>query len=155
MSIREELGLPKEIRHRDHEAVLNIVFTSNMLQKEALHLFAPMGITDAQFNVLIYLYWQYDQGAINQTELGNMLLVHRSNVTGLVDRLEKAGLVRRIPSEHDRRVKNIELTRQGAEIAKKAQSLYLSRIEEIMSGCSTEDIDTLCRILETVRSNMK
>jgi len=42
--------------------------------------------------------------------------MHRSNVTGLVDRLESRGLIRRQPSARDRRVKVLELTPAGARL---------------------------------------
>jgi MarR family transcriptional regulator, organic hydroperoxide resistance regulator len=48
--------------------------------------------------------------------LATALACHASNVTGLVDRLEEQGLVTRRPSEEDRRVKNICLTKKGVEV---------------------------------------
>lgn len=52
---------------------------------------------------------------IPMSGLATALACHASNVTGLVDRLEEAGLVERRPSEEDRRVKHIVLTAKGAE----------------------------------------
>ena len=49
-------------------------------------------------------------------QLAETLSCDASNVTGLVDRLEKRGLVRRRPSSQDRRVKVIELTPAGARV---------------------------------------
>lgn len=53
---------------------------------------------------------------IPMSGLATALACHASNVTGLVDRLEEAGLVARRPSDEDRRVKNIELTPKGGEV---------------------------------------
>lgn len=50
---------------------------------------------------------------IPMSTLATALACHASNVTGLVDRLEEAGLVVRQPSAEDRRVRNIALTAQG------------------------------------------
>jgi DNA-binding MarR family transcriptional regulator len=49
-------------------------------------------------------------------QLADTLACHASNVTGLVDRLESRGLVRRRPSEGDRRVKVLVLTSEGARL---------------------------------------
>ena len=52
---------------------------------------------------------------VPMSALATALACHASNVTGLVDRLEEAGLVVRRPSEEDRRVKHIALTDKGVE----------------------------------------
>jgi MarR family transcriptional regulator, organic hydroperoxide resistance regulator len=49
-------------------------------------------------------------------QLAETLACHASNVTGLVDRLESRGLVRRRPSAADRRVKVLELTPTGSRL---------------------------------------
>ena len=90
MSLQDELGLENSIKNRAHEALLNVVLTGTLLVKEGDRVLRPFGLTDAQFNVLMLLKYQSDHGEMNQTSLGNMLLVNRSNVTGLIDRLEQA-----------------------------------------------------------------
>jgi DNA-binding MarR family transcriptional regulator len=50
------------------------------------------------------------------SEVANALQCDNSNVTGIVDSLEEKGLVRRRPSEQDRRVKLIELTPEGRRV---------------------------------------
>lgn len=154
MSLSYELGFPNELRHRDHEALLNILHTAELLKKESQQLFKPLGITGAQFNVLILLLAQTRDGAMNQSELGRMLTVNRSNITGLTDRLEKQGLVRREPDPDDRRVNNVRLTGKGAEIARKAQELYLGRIHEIMGGLNENEWDDLSMMLTIVRKRL-
>jgi MarR family transcriptional regulator, organic hydroperoxide resistance regulator len=50
------------------------------------------------------------------SRLADTLSCDASNVTGLVDRLESRGLVRRLPSAQDRRVKVLQLTATGARL---------------------------------------
>lgn len=134
MSISDELGLPNGITNQDHEALLNILATADLIKKESTRLFEPLGITAAQFNVLILLLAQTGNGTINQRELSRMLMVNRANVTGLIDRLEKLGLVSRVADDNDRRANRVGLTVQGREIAGQAQELYLNRIHVIMGA---------------------
>ena len=152
MSLKEELGLKRPFIHRGHEALLNILMTGEMLAKEGSRVLAPIGITEAQFNVLMLLAFQSDEGRMNQTELGNMLLVNRSNVTGLIDRMEKAGFVRRIPDPDDRRVNLVELTAGGRVVLERARKIYYNRIDEIMGTLPAGEQERLCRIMEAVRS---
>ena len=57
-------------------------------------------------------------------ELAQLLLCDASNVTGIVDRLEQRGLIERHPSEHDRRVKMLVLTPEGAELRERALARF-------------------------------
>ncbi len=132
MGLSDELGFPRGLRNPDHEALLNILVTAELLKKEAARLFEPLGITAAQFNVLILLFAQTEDGAMSQADLGRLLTVNRSNVTGLVDRLEKLGMVARLSDETDRRVNRVALTGRGRDVAGQAQDLYIGRIHTIM-----------------------
>ena len=75
-----------------------------------------------------------------------------SNVTGLVDRLEARGLIRRIPSADDRRVKVLDLTPAGSRL--RTQLLTrMGRRELPLARLSAGDQRTLVRLLETLLEN--
>ena len=154
MGLHDELGFKKPFKHRGHEALLNIIVTGDILKKEGQKVLSPFGITEAQFNVLMLLNYQSEGGRLNQTELGNMLLVNRSNVTGLIDRIEKTGLVRRVSDDYDRRVNLVEITPEGNRILDSAQEAYFSRIDEIMSDLSAGEWQNLCSLMETIRKRV-
>ncbi|MEV7723336.1 MarR family winged helix-turn-helix transcriptional regulator [Streptomyces sp. NPDC101733] len=69
---------------------------------------ARYGLTSTQAKVLAQL-----DGPIPMRGLASLLVCDASNVTGIVDRLEARGLVRREPSVADRRVKNVVATDEG------------------------------------------
>jgi len=155
MGLEQELGLNKPFANRAHETLLNIVLTGTLLMKEAHQVLQPFGLTEAQFNILMLLKHQFSNNRTNQTELGKMLLVNRSNVTGLIDRMEQAGLVRRLPDAIDRRVHLIEMTETGRDTLNKCESVYYKRIEEVMSYLSPEERDSLVSMLETLRERLR
>ena len=79
-------------------------------------------------------------------QLAEALSCDASNVTGLVDRLESRGLVRRAASEEDRRVKVIELTPKGARL----RAAFMERMAappEGLERLSVREQQTLVRIL--------
>ncbi len=154
MSLQRELGLNKPFRNHAHETLLNIVLTGTLLMKEARNVLQPYGLTEAQFNILMLLKHQCKNGRTNQTELGRMLLVNRSNVTGLIDRMEQAGLVRRIPDAVDRRVHQIEMTDAGRATLESCEQLYYRRIEDVMAKLSPERRDRLIEELESLRERL-
>lgn len=155
MSLQHELGLPNPISDSAHEAIMNIVLTGESLAKEGQRIFRPLGLTDSQFNVLIILKHQAGEEGITQTELGQRLLVNRSNVTGLVDRMEEAGWLRRTSVEGDRRVNRVQLTQVGQNLLERAEETYYARIQEVMGSLSKKDLFTLCALLEKVRAQLR
>jgi DNA-binding MarR family transcriptional regulator len=81
--------------------------------------------------------------------LAEALACDASNVTGLVDRLESRGLVRRQPSSEDRRIKVLELTPAGARL----RSTVLERMTkppDSLARLSAEEQQALVRILKRV-----
>jgi DNA-binding MarR family transcriptional regulator len=155
MSLKQELGLPNPIGNYAHEAVLSIFLTGMLLAKEGDRILRPFGLTDSQFNVLMLLNYQSDNGEINQTNLGQMLLVNRSNVTGLVDRMEEAGWVERTADAEDRRINRVRLTAAGREVLSRAETAYFARIEEVMGVLPTDAHARLCFMLERVRDRLR
>jgi DNA-binding MarR family transcriptional regulator len=154
MSLQEELKMPNPFYHQVHEAMLNIVVTGTLLLREGSSLLRPFMLTDTQFNILMLLKYQSENGRINQTQLGNMLLIHRSNITGIIDRMEKAGLVRRIADTEDRRINYIEMTEKGKEILEKAHKVYYKRLDEVMSVLSDSDNKHIRTSLEVIRKQL-
>jgi len=80
-------------------------------------------------------------------QIAENLACDASNVTGLVDRLESRGLVRRQPSAGDRRIKVLELTQAGARL----RSVVMERMTEppeILGRLSLEEQRELVRILK-------
>lgn len=69
-------------------------------------------LTPPQFGVLVLLW---EQDGLSQVEVGNILEVDRTTLTGIIDRLEKSGLVARKPDPDDRRSKLVYLTQAGRE----------------------------------------
>ncbi|MFH1741680.1 MAG: MarR family transcriptional regulator [bacterium] len=154
MSLQSELGLSNPIETRAHEALMNVVLTGELLAKEGHRLMRPLGLTDAQFNVLMLLKYQSENGELSQTSLGNMLVVNRSNVTGLIDRLEQAGLVKRTADSGDRRVNKVRLTTAGQKLLGRAEKAYLARVEEVMGTLTNAENAQLCSLLERIRRKL-
>ena len=82
-------------------------------------------------------------------ELAAALGIDRPNATVLVDDLEAQGLVRRRPHPTDRRTKLVEATRKGKSVARRANDI-LGTPPAALTSLSTEDLETLRRILATV-----
>ena len=86
-------------------------------------------ISPSQFNVLNLLRGR--ENGVTQMELSRELIMHRSNMTGLVDRLEKRGLVERRANPDDRRVWRVMLTDKGRILVRKILPEYFALSEEV------------------------
>jgi DNA-binding MarR family transcriptional regulator len=153
--LSDELGFPYPIEARAHEAVLSIFVTASLLGKEADRVLQAFGLTQAQFDILMLLRYQTADGSADQTSLGKMLVVNRSNVTALVDRMERDGLVTRTGDPADRRVKRVRMTPAAARLLERAEQAYSARTREVVAGLTPAKLATLCRLLQTVRTALR
>ena len=154
MGLKEELGLSKDFFSIEHEALLNLFYTTICLKKKAGEFFALRGLTDAQFNLMMMLKHHGGGQGLSQARLSEMMLVNKANITGLVDRLEKAGLVRRTAAEKDRRFNIVRLTEKGKKLLDQADPLYGKEVKKVMGILSNADLKCLIRGCEKIRNNL-
>lgn len=108
-----------------------------------LAAWAQLQLTPAQGRLLQYLD---PERPVPMTELASIHSCEASNITGIVDKLEARGLIERIPSSTDRRVKMIAVTREGAAV----RAQLLDRITQpppFISSLSAADQQTLRDLL--------
>lgn len=104
------------------------------------------GLTPQQGQLLCVLMAQpYGMG-----ELGAMLGLAKSSLTGLVDRTERNGLVQREPDPQDMRAVRVTLTPQGSRLATEFYDETCRRIERLPAGLDVAERDTLAGLLGRV-----
>lgn len=101
------------------------------------------GLTGGQLGVLEALL---HLGPMVQSELADKLLTSRSNLTTLIDNLERDDLVRRERSEEDRRQIEVSLTDQGRELIEDVFPRHAKRITELMGELEPEEQEQLGRL---------
>ena len=104
------------------------------------------GTTLPRFDVMAAL-WRRREG-VTMTELSRMLLVSNGNATAVVDRLEAEGLVRRTPSEADRRTVMVALTPEGLARFETLAADHEAEIDRLLGALGTDEIDTLADLLK-------
>ncbi len=102
-----------------------------------------------RFDVMAALYRRRD--GVTMTELSRMLLVSNGNATTVVDRLENDGLVRRTPSEVDRRTIHVSLTPEGLALFEGLAADHEQAVGRVFATLSESDLDTLTEILKRMR----
>ncbi len=115
-----------------YQALLQLLRTADALWNSSRLFFSRWELSPSQFNVLNVL--NDKPHGLSQIELGRLLIMHRSNVTGLVDRLEKRGLLQRKEAAADRRAYRIVLTLAGRKLVQQILPQYYRVAEEVWDG---------------------
>ena len=111
--------------------------------------FAQFGISGSQWGVLRILHRAQQEGlpGLRLTDLSERLLIRPPSVSGVIDRLERAGLVVRDGSPTDLRAKQVMLTQRGRELVQRVLVLHGDRINALLGGLSGAEQNELNRLL--------
>ncbi len=104
-------------------------------------------LSGAQFGTLEMIY---HLGAMNQKDIGQKLLMSKSNMVTVIDKLEKKELVKRQRSIKDRRYIFIHLTQEGRERIEEVLPIHVAAIMTEMNNLTEDEqkeLGRLCRKL--------
>jgi DNA-binding MarR family transcriptional regulator len=150
MKLEKELKLKQPLASLNHEALLSLVRTSTLMQKLSNRFFSKFDLTDVQFNILMILK-EYGNEGLSQQELSEHLVVGKSNVVGLVDRLERAGYVKRTSHPSDRRYNQIVLAPKGAQLERRVEQSYFREVDRMMNVLTSAEKKVLIHEMEKIR----
>jgi DNA-binding MarR family transcriptional regulator len=102
-----------------------------------------------RFDVLAALY-RADQG-LKMNALSKQLLVSNGNVTGIVDRLEKDGMVKRVAVKNDRRSTLVCLSDSGRTAFLSMADQHAELINKIFDDVNSDDLDALADIFRRLK----
>lgn len=153
-----ESELQREIKKKnpfdslEQETMLNLLRTNDLFQNRFGKLFREYGLTASQYNVLRIL--RGEGKPLPCLEIAERMVQVVPAMTGLVDRLEKQGLVLRERSEHDRRVIYVELTTKAKRLLKRLDKPVLELHADLMSSLNKQEMKQLSRLLEKARRDL-
>ena len=123
---------------------------SRMTKALDAELIADHGISLSSYEVLLFLADAPD-GRLRMSELAEGVLLSRSGLTRLVDRMERDGLLRRERCEDDARGFNALITAEGRDLFQSARRTHLDGVRELfLSHLSDDELRTLARLWEKV-----
>ena len=134
-----------------YQALIQLLRTAETLWNSSRVFFARWDLSPSQFNVLNLVHGEPE--GRSQSELSRALLMHRSNITGLVDRLEARGLVQRQSTPGDRRSYQVVLTTQGNELMEQILPHYYRASEEVWGHFPAQRTAELKAALAQVAAN--
>lgn len=109
------------------------------------------GITLAQWRALAQIA---HNDSLSQRAIAELTDADPMTVSGVLDRLEKRGLIERFPDPADSRAKLARLTPQGADLVARAKEVGLRMYEDALAGVSAEEQAMVESILSRMRDNL-
>lgn len=133
---------------------LRLLACCNLIEKEIrTRLRNHAGITLPQFDLLAALD-RAEGGALVMGELSRRLMVTNGNVTALVDRLVRDGLLEREVSPTDRRVLVVRMTPRGREIFESVAPKHATWLEDLMAAMHRERVEGLYHHLADLKASV-
>lgn len=136
------------------ESVLNLLFTYDLLHQCTAKYMAEYGLSKSTFNVLMLLRHGPPEG-MQFHDLGEMLLVSRANITGLISHLEEKGYVTRVVDETDRRARYAKVTEKAQALLDNFIPVHYGNLGILMNDLSAADKHQLTNLLTKVRASIK
>jgi DNA-binding MarR family transcriptional regulator len=147
--LQSELKKRNAFESAEQEAVLNLLRTSDRFQTSMARLFRKYGLTPSQYNVLRIL--RGEGKPLPCLEIADRLIAAVPGITGLLDRLEAAGLIGRQRSSEDRRVVFTAISPRGLELLGRLDKPLEDQHKRLIGHLSRAELAELSRLLEKAR----
>ena len=133
--------------------ILKIV--SNYMDKDMNNCLSDYNITRSQMGILIYIQVAECKNIeANQVDIEKEFNLKNPTVTGLINRLEEKGYIKRVRSDKDKRYNKLELTESGREILNKGKRKAQENEEKLLKILTDNEIKELKRILTKIVNNI-
>ncbi|WP_426450924.1 MarR family winged helix-turn-helix transcriptional regulator [Paenibacillus sp. S-38] len=103
------------------------------------------GLSPSEFTILEVLY---TKGRIPLQQIGEKILITSGTITYNIDKLEKKGLLNRVPCKEDRRVVYAEITSAGNELFDRIFPGHADTIHALMQGLAAEEKEKAVELLK-------
>jgi DNA-binding MarR family transcriptional regulator len=143
----------KPFASREAEAFLNLQRTADALARGVSELLKPADLSLTQYNVLRILRGAGDEG-LSCGEIANRMVTRDPDITRLLDRLDRRGLIIRIRERRDRRVVRTRITGDGLRLVGSLDQKVALLHERQLGHLGGKKLGVLIDLLESAREGM-
>ena len=147
MDYLEAFGVATGQGKYHEEAVYGLALVYTVIHNEIAVYLDRYDLTPAKMNALMIIKHQGKGKGISQVDIGNRLMVTASNMTRLLDKLERDGLIARSAQVGDRRVNVIKITPKGARLLDRVWPGYQEKIKGLTNVLSAADQKAVSQLL--------
>jgi DNA-binding MarR family transcriptional regulator len=149
-SVFQEIGFQAKRAWMGGAVAYSVGRTYHLLMRELTQVYGRYGLSASSFNLLMLLQYGTRPDEMTQQEIGKRLVVSASDMTGLIDRLERRGLVRRAPGR-DRRMKLLRITPKGVGLLEEVRPHHVGAITKRCTVLGSAEAEQLVRSLAKLR----
>jgi len=135
------------------EAFLHLLRTGDMVFEDILRFLNHHNISQGRFTVMMLLHRPWVESS-SPASLAEESGVTRATMTGLIDTLEKDGMVLRQADAHDRRTVHVRLTEQGHSCLNAMLPDYFQCVSRIVSPLNGRERKELVRLLQKIQEGL-
>lgn len=121
-----------ERKPEPHDLLVALLLVQSLVERRSEAFFQPFGLTSAQFNILNLL--AYHDGSMDQATLVDLLLVGKSSISIVLNRMVRDGLVKREEHPKDRRQVVLVFTAKGRALWRKISPRYEAGVEKVFGA---------------------
>ena len=151
-ALKQEIAQQQPFSSVEEEAVLNIMRTSDCLNRVFHRRTRDWGVTSTQYNALRILRGAHPQG-LTCTAVGDRMITAVPDITRLLARMKAMKLIRQQRDKHDRRVVWTYITAAGLDLLSKMDDEIARMPRDLLGHLKREELTEFIRLLELARKN--
>ena len=150
--LKQEIAQQRPFSSTEEETLLNLMRTSDCLQRAFQRRTRHWGITGTQYNVLRILRGARAQG-LTCSAIGERMITAEPDITRLLARLKTLKLIRQQRDKHDRRVVWTHISAAGLDLLSKMDDEINRMPKDLLGHLSSVELVEFIRLLELARQN--
>lgn len=131
------------------KAAILVKKTALVIEKLSNHALTPYELTHTQYKILMLLYRKQDQ-TLRQIDVENHFAMTNPTVTGIIQNLEKKGLVQRVPNPDDKRSKLLVLTERALSMRRELHALGEALEKQVTTNLTRQESQQLIKLLNKI-----
>ena len=152
-AVGEEIHQSKAFATLEEELLVSLLRTTDVLQERFEQAVRPFNISMTQYNVLRILRGAEPDGR-TCGEIGERMIAREPDVTRLLERMEKAGLIKRARNGRDRRVVVTRITSRGLKLLDEMEP-QIREIGGVLKAIGERRIEKTLKLLDEVRAYVR
>jgi DNA-binding MarR family transcriptional regulator len=152
-TVRDEIHQTKAFATIEEELLVSLLRTTDILQERFEQMIRPFSLSMTQYNVLRILRGAEPDGR-TCGEIGERMIAREPDVTRLLERMEKANLIKRTRHAADRRVVVTRITSCGLKLLNEIDP-KLREIDGLLKPMGERKIETTLKLLDEVREHVR
>lgn len=148
MKIEEAIKQKRPFRSNKQKATVNLMYTHGWWMSELRHFFKPFELTTQQFNILRIL--KGASAPLSTSDIRDRMLDAKSDITRIIDRMIKKGLVIKKTCSSDRRLVDVYMSKEGSQVLTQVNE-KMEELDQKVSHLSESEAEQLSELLDKMR----